>query len=199
MAVGDSRQRTRMSAPRREERRMGRSLVNPLDDAPATLLQHQTGEVVVTTLRVEVVDGPDRGKVSVTADDVITVGTARDNSAAVSDFTVSRYHLELAARPGGILVTDLGSTNGTFAGGIRIERGVVPPGTRLQLGGTTICVDDAARRTVAVQGSQQLVGLRARSVAMVRLFADVERLAPAASSILVIGESGTGKERVAEA
>src|SRR5690242_1303013 len=157
MRVGDSRQRKLVPL---------RSM-----DAPSTLLQHQTGEIVVTTLKVEIVDGPDRGKVAVTGDDVISIGTARDNSAVVTDFTVSRYHLELAARPGGILVTDLGSTNGTYVGGIRIERAVVPPGTQLVLGGTTIRVDDAARRTVAVQGSQQLVGLRAASVPMLRVFA----------------------------
>jgi DNA-binding NtrC family response regulator len=34
---------------------------------------------------------------------------------------------------------------------------------------------------------------------MLRLFADVERVAPAPTSVLIVGESGTGKERVAEA
>jgi DNA-binding NtrC family response regulator len=34
---------------------------------------------------------------------------------------------------------------------------------------------------------------------MLRLFADIERVAPTPTSVLIVGESGTGKERVAEA
>src|ERR1041384_407370 len=75
-----------------------------------TQLSPRTGEHVVSTLRGEVVDGPDRGKF-VVGGDVVSVGTARDNALPVADFTVSRYHLDVSVRPGGILVSDLGSTN----------------------------------------------------------------------------------------
>src|ERR1044071_10161687 len=76
-----------------------------------TQLQPRSGEQIVSTLRVEVVDGPDKGK-HVVGGDVVSVGTARDNALAVADFTVSRYHLDVTVRPGGILISDLGSTNG---------------------------------------------------------------------------------------
>ncbi|MBL0216846.1 MAG: sigma 54-interacting transcriptional regulator [Myxococcales bacterium] len=39
----------------------------------------------------------------------------------------------------------------------------------------------------------------ASSVSMLRLFGDIERIAAAPTSVLIVGESGTGKERVAEA
>jgi DNA-binding NtrC family response regulator len=168
---------------------------------PETQLSPRTGEHVVSTLRVEVVDGPDRGK-HVVGGDVVSVGTARDNALAIADFTVSRYHLEVSVRPTGILVTDLGSTNGTYIGGVRIERAIVPPGTLLSLGGTKIRFDDAVRRTIPgpVDGAPHtLAGMIARSPAMLRLFADVERVAATPTSVLIVGESGTGKERVAEA
>jgi DNA-binding NtrC family response regulator len=155
----------------------------------------------VSTLRVEVIDGPDRGK-HVIGGDVVSVGTARDNALAIADFTVSRYHLEVSVRPSGILVTDLGSTNGTYIGGVRIERAIVPPGTLLSLGGTKIRFDDAVRRTIPgpVAGAPHtLAGMIATSPAMLRLFADVERVAATPTSVLIVGESGTGKERVAEA
>src|SRR5690348_15864312 len=92
-----------------------------------TQLQARPGVQVVSSLRVEVVDGPDKGAHSV-GGEIVSVGTARDNALAIGDFTVSRYHLEIAARPNGIVVSDLGSTNGTYIGGVRIERAVVPPG-----------------------------------------------------------------------
>src|SRR5262250_1785757 len=166
-----------------------------------TQLSPRTGEHVVSTLRVEVVDGPDRGKF-VVGGDVVSVGTARDNALPVADFTVSRYHLDVSVKPGGILVTDLGSTNGTYIGAVRIERAFVPPGTLLKLGGTTIRFDDAVRRAVPAPqaGARgELAGMIAVSPQMLRLFADVERVAAAPTSVLIVGESGTGKERVAEA
>src|SRR4051812_31502257 len=109
-----------------------------------TQLQARPGVQVVSTLRVEVVDGPDKGAHAV-GGDTVSVGTARDNALAIGDFTVSRYHLEVAARPSGIVVSDLGSTNGTYIGAVRIERAIVPPGTLVRLGGTTIQFDDAIR------------------------------------------------------
>ncbi|MBA3499305.1 MAG: sigma 54-dependent Fis family transcriptional regulator, partial [Deltaproteobacteria bacterium] len=164
-----------------------------------TVLQQRVATQVVTSLRVEVIDGPERGHHTV-GGDTISVGTARDNVLVVGDFTVSRYHLEIAARPNGIVVTDLGSTNGTYIGSVRIERAVVPANTPITLGGTTIKFDDAVRKTVPTPiETQNLGGMIARSPAMLRLFADIERVASAPTSVLIVGESGTGKERVAEA
>jgi len=165
-----------------------------------TQLSPRTGEHIVSTLRVEVVDGPDKGK-QVIGGELVSVGTARDNALAVSDFTVSRYHLDVSVRPGGILVTDLGSTNGTYIGAVRVERAIVPPGTLLKLGGTTIRFDDAVRRAIPApaSGRSELAGMIAVSPQMVRLFADIERVAATPTSVLIVGESGTGKERVAEA
>src|SRR3954465_10345911 len=103
----------------------------------ATQQQARPVEQVVTTLRVEVVDGPDRGK-HATSSETLSIGTAKDNGLAIGDFTVSRYHLELAVKANGIAITDLGSTNGTYVGAVRIERALVQPGTTIKLGGTTI-------------------------------------------------------------
>jgi len=166
-----------------------------------TQLSPRTGEHIVSTLRVEVVDGPDKGRF-VVGGDVVSVGTARDNALPVADFTVSRYHLDVSVKPGGILVTDLGSTNGTYIGAVRIERAIVPPGTLLRLGGTTIRFDDAVRRSVpapAADALREVAGMIAVSPQMLRLFADIERIAVTPTSVLIVGESGTGKERVAQA
>jgi DNA-binding NtrC family response regulator len=164
-----------------------------------TQLHHGRPKVVVSTLRAEVVSGPDKGANAV-GGDVLSVGTARDNALVVSDFTVSRYHLEAAARPGGIVISDLGSTNGTYIGAVRIERAIVPPGTIVTIGGSTVRFDDAIRRTItAPSEAHEFAGMIARSPAMLRLFADIERVAATPTSVLIVGESGTGKERVAEA
>src|SRR5512139_691235 len=165
-----------------------------------TQLQQRPGMQVVTQLRVEVVDGPDRGA-NASGGDTLSVGTARDHALVVSDFTVSRYHLEASPHPGGILVVDLGSTNGTYVGSVRIERAIVPPGTAITLGGTTIRFDDAVKRTLASAATEvrQHAGMIARSPQLLKLFGDIDRIAATPTSVLIVGESGTGKERVAEA
>jgi DNA-binding NtrC family response regulator len=170
-----------------------------MDHGDPTLLHPRLVEQVITTLHVEVVDGPDKGK-QATSTSSISVGTAKDNGLVVADFTVSRFHLEVEVQAGGIVVTDLGSTNGTYVGAVRIEKAMVPPGTLVKLGGTTIRFSDAERRTVKLDDrARELAGMLARAPQMVKLFDDIERIAATPSSVLVVGESGTGKERVAEA
>jgi DNA-binding NtrC family response regulator len=163
-----------------------------------TQLQQRPGVAVVSSLRVEVIDGPDRGAHAV-GGDALSVGTAKDNALAVGDFTVSRYHLEASPHPGGVLVVDLGSTNGTYIGAVRVERAIVPPGTAITLGGTTIRFDDAVKRTVtAASEVHHHAGMIARSPQLLKLFVDIDRIAATPTSVLIVGESGTGKERVAE-
>jgi len=155
--------------------------------------------VVITQLAIEVLAGPDRGKRLVGGDRPLSIGTAGDTALVLTDPTVSRYHLEVDAAASGILIADLDSTNGTFAGPVRIERAVVPPGTQLAIGATTLRVDEASRKTVPPPVASQHAGMIATTPQMLQLFADIERVARTPTSILVFGESGTGKEHVAEA
>ena len=93
----------------------------------------RTREVSRTTLEkvhrlsIAVARGHDAGKlVECEVGHVASVGTAADNDLVLNDDAVSRYHLELAVGPDGIAVRDLGSTNGTFAGNVRVRDAVVP-------------------------------------------------------------------------
>ncbi len=122
-------------------------------------IEHKRRDHVVTSLRIEVVDGPDKGKQAVGNDAAIVVGTAPDNQLPLTDFTVSRYHLEASVRPGGIAIADLGSTNGTYVGAVRVERALVPAGTTVRLGATTIRFDDAVRTAVTGPAFGQLAGM----------------------------------------
>jgi len=155
--------------------------------------------VAVRTLSIEVMAGPDAGKRAEADTERLTIGSANGNVLLLTDPTVSRFHLELARTDGGVSVTDLGSTNGTFVGGVQIGQGIVPPETQLQLGRTLLRVFDGAGSTIALHESDRLSDLLGATPAMRRLMAQVARVATVNVPVLLIGESGTGKELVARA
>src|SRR5215831_16689849 len=106
-----------------------------------THLHVERPQPVVRRLRVQVIDGPDKDRVVEHSGGSLAVGTSPDNELVLTDPTVSRYHLELRCEDG-ILVKDLGSRNGTYAGDVRISQAVVPVGTRLKIGRTVIALYD---------------------------------------------------------
>src|SRR5687767_1426846 len=62
------------------------------------------------------------------------VGRAPTSDVPVFDPTISRRHAELVTNDKGVEVKDLGSSNGTFLNGSRIENGLVHPGDTITFG-----------------------------------------------------------------
>jgi pSer/pThr/pTyr-binding forkhead associated (FHA) protein len=100
--------------------------------------------------RVVFTNGPLAGRqVEVTA--VLVLGREAAD-LAVDDPEVSRRHASLRPAGDGLEIEDLGSLNGTWVNGSRIQ-GVVrlSPGDRVRLGDTSFEVRQEARHTVASQ------------------------------------------------
>jgi DNA-binding NtrC family response regulator len=151
----------------------------------------------VRTIRVEVVDGPDRGKRA--ERDRVSVGTAEGNDLRLSDSHVSRFHVELGAAGAHVRVRDLGSTNGTRVGAVQLERGEIPLGATLELGQSRLKVSDAELSSVDASAEPRFGPLLGRSSAMRRLMARIAKVAASETPVLLVGESGTGKELAAQA
>lgn len=149
-------------------------------------------------MTAEVVSGPDRGKKLAVDNELLTVGTAHDNDLRLTDDAVSRYHLELAGTPAGISVVDLGSTNGTLFHGARLKKAIVPAGSRLKIGASTVVVRDGQCLAVELH-SGILADMVAVTPAMRRVMARIQRMAASPTASLLMGESGTGKEVAAHA
>jgi DNA-binding NtrC family response regulator len=133
--------------------------------------------------------------------DVDSVVVGRDPGAAVviDDPEVSAAHCELRAVDAGILVRDLGSTNGTHVGRFLVREGVVTVPTTVTVGRVSFVVEPSSEHRVDVGWSDGFGPLVGRSPKMRRVFSVLERIAPTPLSVLVLGETGTGKEVLAKA
>ena len=69
------------------------------------------------------------------------IGSSQGADLIVTAPTVSRRHVELSLVPEGVMVKDLGSRNGTFYMGQRVEKITVSLGTTLELGKVTLRID----------------------------------------------------------
>ena len=79
--------------------------------------------------------GPNPGKVFPLESDVITIGREPDNNIVIIDAEISRKHTQLVLQGGKYIVTDLGSTNGTFLNTQRLTgQHVLQSGELLNLG-----------------------------------------------------------------
>ncbi|HVP75657.1 MAG TPA: FHA domain-containing protein [Gaiellaceae bacterium] len=70
----------------------------------------------------------------------VTIGRGDQNDIAVEgDAFASARHVRIEPLPDGVWVQDLGSTNGTFVNGVRIEqRRRLDPGDVVRIGGTDL-------------------------------------------------------------
>ena len=79
--------------------------------------------------------GPTPGKTFLLEGDVLTIGREASNQIAINDAEISRKHSQLVLQGGKYVLTDLGSTNGTFVNGQRITgQHVLQPGEVISLG-----------------------------------------------------------------
>ena len=131
--------------------------------------------------------------------DALVVGRDPGAHIVLADQEVSAFHCELRAVTEGILVKDLGSTNGTFLGPVRVREAVVAVSSELTVGATRISIEPQAKRRVEVGFSDRFGPLVGNSPRMRRVFGILEKVASTPLSVLILGETGTGKELVAKA
>jgi len=130
----------------------------------------------------------------------VTVGSSQAATLHLEAPGVSRLHCRFEATDDGVVLADLGSTNGTFVSGLQVQRVILPERAHIQVGQAVIefeLSDEFEEQEISAE--PRFGELLGRSLVMRNVFAQLGRVAQSDASVLILGESGTGKELAAEA
>lgn len=173
----------------------------------STFRQASETQINVRRFRIVVVDGPEiviAGTTGATSwestFDQCAIGAHPSNDVVIRASSVSRFHCEIKIHERGPRISDLGSTNGTFLDGVRIEAAFVRDGSLLRLGRVVLRFELLGQTNRLPLSSRcEFGGMVGSSVAMRACFAEMERAAKSNATVLFTGETGTGKTTAAEA
>jgi DNA-binding NtrC family response regulator len=125
----------------------------------------------------------------------LRIGSGSDVDLTVLDPHVSRLHCELEPTPVGVVLRDLGSTNGTHVGGAAIREVILQPGVVAVLGSTRLFVETDAPVAYLLRFGSAV----SSSPSMGAVFSMLGKLAASDVTVLLAGETGTGKDVLARA
>ena len=79
----------------------------------------------------------------ITVGRLLSLGRAPGNDIRLEDPFASAFHARMKATPNGIVLEDLGATNGTRVNGVRISGAVqIQPGDIIDIGSTSFAVEE---------------------------------------------------------
>ena len=104
--------------------------------------------------------GPCKGQVlSLDGRRSVSIGRAPGNTLVLADEKVSSHHARIDMAAAGVILTDLGSKNGTFAGGESVVGSrLILPGIEVALGGTVLELAQREVTTVAAESRRMTDG-----------------------------------------
>lgn len=126
----------------------------------------------------------------------MVIGRGADCSIAINGVGVSRRHAEIYRQGPLFVLKDLGSTNGSFLGGRRVQHAPLAPGSVLRVGDhVAVLIESAQTPSEFRELASGLFGGHEVQVALEA----VRRAATSDIPIVIVGATGTGKERAARA
>ncbi len=127
--------------------------------------------------------------------DVVTIGRNVLNDVVLDDPRVSRHHALLRRVDGAFRIEDLGSTNGIYVNGERVERAVLREGDQLQIGGQVLRFDPSELTHYARGRGAQVdgVGLSRVVAKGLTILTNVSVSVYPGELVAIVGGSGAGK------
>ncbi|MDX9724499.1 MAG: sigma-54-dependent Fis family transcriptional regulator, partial [Myxococcota bacterium] len=147
-----------------------------------------------------IIDGTDQGQRFHFTKRSIRIGSDPLNDLVLGEPTVSRRHAELSLHENGYQLTDLGSTNGTYVEGQRIEQTLLADRATLHFGKSGITFNMKVEvADIEPSKSPHFGDIVGSSQGLRQIFTVIEKIAPTPLHVLVTGDTGTGKELFARA
>jgi DNA-binding NtrC family response regulator len=128
----------------------------------------------------------------------VTIGRSPNCSLQLDGPDISAVHCEVSATQRGLLVRDLGSTNGTQINSVWVTEGTVTRPSLLTLGSTELTLTLKNQDWID-SPSDHFGGLYGQSEAMQMVFKMLSEVSASELSVLLSGETGSGKEVAAKA
>ncbi len=146
---------------------------------PSSEIVDSIAERAARPCLIEVV-GTQVGRTIILRRGKMSFGRSADCDVVLDDFGSSRLHARIHDTDDGPILTDLGSTNGTFVNGERVESRLLRDGDRVQIGRATLfkftrqdAIEQQFQRTLYESATQDaLTGLYNRKYFLDRLKAD---------------------------
>jgi two-component system cell cycle response regulator len=115
-------------------------VANPLDDTTRMAPAQEAGttEAQPAAAYLVVLSGSNVGEMYRIEKDQVVIGRGDKVDLRLVDDGISREHVRLCKDDGRIVLEDLGSTNGTYCNGQRVERQPLSEGDKILIGSTTI-------------------------------------------------------------
>lgn len=148
-----------------------------------------------------VTHGPHKGQEVFLTDNWLHVGRAEWCDISLpQDMRISRHHCKIQLCPEGLMVHDLGSSNGTFMGGSRVYQALLNPDQPMKVGDSVMELRMHSSPTeIRVNHYDKSGLLVGSSPAMGEIFSLLSRMSSLDMPVLLRGETGTGKTSVAQA
>lgn len=113
-------------------------LAELVDGAPETRAKVEAEEAPPKGCRLIIVAGPDLGMEWAFKTPEVVMGRDEECDLMMSDIAVSRRHAKISLEGDHFFLSDLGSGNGTYLNGARVEREELSPGDEITVGERTL-------------------------------------------------------------
>ncbi|QQR80193.1 MAG: GGDEF domain-containing protein [Deltaproteobacteria bacterium] len=82
--------------------------------------------------------GPLMGKIHLLSHGTVSLGRSNDVTIPINDLGISRFHAAIDYKNGHALLKDMGSTNGTYLNGQKVQSSELQDGDKIQISSSTI-------------------------------------------------------------
>src|SRR4051812_37093935 len=129
---------------------------------------------------------------SITDGEKVIIGSDAQADLRVFDRSVSGRHCAIRVEGGRVQVEDLGSKNGVYVGGARVERAYLGPGAAFVIGRVVLSCRPSTKHGALDDDDApcSLPGVIGASLAMRRVMREAMRFANVKGPVLLRGETG---------